>query len=251
MSQIPPASGRGRLPVFALVAEAWQLVFQRLNDFAFLGASAALALCGLTLLRAIVAGGQPSSVWLLGEQLLWSFLWSSVGVSWHRFVLLGERNKTRWGELPFGAREARFFLYFIATRAPGVAVLLLMTRGDPEQVGGVVFLCGTAQIVLYMLFPLVFPATALDRDRGFGEAARLLRGSMFQLFAASILAAIPAILVVLLMMTIAGASDGVIGMVLFAPLEVASGLAVEGIVAVVVALAYRRLTGQGAALAPT
>ena len=119
MSQVAPGPGQGKLPVLGLVVEAWRLVFERIGDFAFLAAAPALALCGLSALRTIVTGDEPSALWLLGEQLMWTFVWASLGVSWHRLVLLGERNKRTWGELPFGAREARFFLYALALRTPG------------------------------------------------------------------------------------------------------------------------------------
>lgn len=250
MSQVAPGPGQGKLPVLDLVVDAWQLVFTRMGDFAFLGAAPALALCGLSALRIIVAGDEPSAIWLLGEQLMWTFVWASLGVSWHRLVLLGERNKATWGEMPFGPREGRFFLYALALRAPGVLVVLLMNRGDPESIGGLIFLCGAAQVLISVMFPLVFPATATDRDAGFLAAWRRLRSSALRLFIASIVSALPLLMLLILLSPIAGLGAGTPAGVLFIPFEVVPSLAAEGIVAVVIALAYRRLAAQGGALAP-
>lgn len=250
MSTLPPGAAPGKLPVLELVGEAWRLVFARLPDFAFLGAAPALALCGLGALRAIVAGEQPSAIWLLGDQLMWTFVWASLGVSWHRFVLLGERNKAAWGELPFGPREARFFLCALALRAPGVLVVLMMTQSDDDSLAGLIFLLGVTQVTLAVMFPLVFPAAALEREGGFGAAWRLLRRSAIRLFAASLLAALPCLLLVIPLSRLIGAGAGTPAAILFIPFEVIPALAAEGILAVVVALAYRRLTGPGGALAP-
>ena len=250
MSQLPAGSGGGKVPALGLVVDAWRLMFEKLRDFAFLGAAPALALCGLSALRAVVAGDQPSVFWLLGEQLMWTFVWASLGVSWHRYVLLGERNKATWGEWPFGPREGRFFLYALALRTPGVLVVLLMSRGDPEAIAGVIFLCGAAQVLVAVMFPLVFPASALDRDAGFLAAWRLLRGSALRVFAASIVSAMPLLALMIMISPIAGIGAGTPAAILFAPFEVVPSLAAEGVVAVLVALAYRRLTDQGGALAP-
>ena len=243
MSQAAPGPGQGSLPVLGLVVEAWRLAFERIGDFAFLAAAPALALCGLSALGTIVTGDQPSALWLLGEQLMSAFIWGSLGVSWSRFVLLGERNKAAWGELPFGAREARFFLYTLAARAPGVALVLLMSRGEPERFATVVFLCALAQVLIMVMFPLVFPATAVDRDGGFLAAWRLVRSSALRLFAASILAALPLLALVIMLVPIAGLGAGTVAGVLFSPFEVVPALGAQGIIVVVVALAYRRRTG--------
>lgn len=249
MSPLPPGAP-GKLPVLELVGEAWRLVFARLPDFAFLGAAPALALCGLGALRAIVAGEQPSAIWLLGDQLMWTFVWASLGVSWHRFVLLGERNKATWGELPFGPNEARFFLYALALRLPGVLVVLMMTQSADDSLALPIFALGVAQVTVAVMFPLVFPAAALGRDAGFGAAWRLLRSSAIRLFAASLLAALPCLFAVIPLSRLVSAGAGTPAAILFVPFEVIPALAAEGILAVVVALAYGRLTGQSGALAP-
>jgi hypothetical protein len=250
MTQVAPGPARDKLPVLKLLVEAWRLVFERIGDFAFLAAAPVLALCALSALRTIVTGDNPSALWLLGEQLMWTFVWASLGVSWHALVLLGGRNKRSWGELPFGNREGRFFLYALALRAPGVVVVLLMSRGDPERFAGLIFLCGVVQVLVAVMFPLVFPATAIDRDGGFLAAWRLLRSSALRLFVASMLAAMPLLALMLALAPIAALGAGSPAGVLFSPFEVIPSLAAEGIVAVVVALAYRRLTAQGGALAP-
>ncbi len=250
MSQVAPGPGQGKLPVLELVVDAWRLMFARIGDFAFLGAAPALALCGLSALRIIVTGDEPSALWLLAEQLMWTFVWGSLGVSWHRLVLLDERNKKSWGEMPFGPREGRFFLYALALRAPGVLVVLLMSRGDPDSVAGVIFLLGSVQVLISVMFPLVFPATAVDRDGGFLAAWRVLRSSALRLFVASILSALPLLVLLILLAPIASLGAGSPAGILFVPFEVAPSLAAEGIVAVVIALAYRRLAAQGGAPAP-
>jgi len=246
----PLPAAPNKLPVLELVAEAWRLVFARLPDFAFLGAAPALALCALGALRVVAAGERPSAIWLLGDQLVWTFVWASLAVSWHRLVLLGERNKATWGELPFGPREGRFFLFALALRTPGVLVVLMMSHSQDDTLVAPIFVLGVAQVMAAVMFPLVYPAAALDRPGGFGAAWRLLRPSALRLFAASLLAALPCVLVVISLSRLAGAGAGTAAEIVFMPFEVIPALAAEGILSVVVALAYRRLSGLGPGLAP-
>ena len=247
MSQVSPGPGPNKPPVLYLIVEAWRLAFARLGDLAFLAAAPALALCGLSALRTIAAGPEPSAIWVIAEQLMWAFIWASLGVSWHRFVLLGERNKATWGELPFGPREATFFLYALALRAPGVAVVLLMDGEGPEQFGSLILLCGALQVLVTVMFPFVLPGAAVDRNVGFMGAWTLLRGSALRVFVAALLAAFPALAVMIVLAPIAGLGGaGPVG-ILFSPFEVLPSLVAEGVVAIVVALAYRQLAGMGRA----
>ncbi len=114
-------------------------------------------------------------------------------VSWHRFALLGPGERPRLLPAVLG-RHMRFgwmsflvlLLVLLAMLVPLVALILAQVESLIA-----ILLAVTLTVALFVRWQLIFPAIALDRPIGFGQAWRLSRGHGLTLFWGFVLASLP------------------------------------------------------------
>jgi hypothetical protein len=220
-------------------------MFGNFPALVFLIAGPALAAVGLRAVGAVAETlREPTIWWLLAESLADDILWCSACVSWHRFVLLGERDKASWLAIPFGPRQGRFFLYLLLFSVPGMLGSMLLWAFGPAALGVAAPLPFIA-LILWFCFPLVFPAVALDRSDGLASAWRTLRGSALTLFFAGLLASLPLVALVLLLLVVGDALGVVAEAIAAGPLMIVS----IGVGVTLLSLAYAQLSDLTGALA--
>ena len=112
-------------------------------------------------------------------------------VAWHRLVLLGSRDSDQFVQFRFGRREVIYLLYGALFLLP---IFFVMVVADPwvqeaenSNVEWILFIALAPLVALIGLFglavrcTLIFPAIAVDRNRGLATAWRELKGSTWRL----------------------------------------------------------------------
>lgn len=193
-----------KLTVGTMVRFAYRSVFGRLELIPELGWIVLLALLAVSIVPDLLIPGRH-----LGEQFRLDPLdfahaavallaLSAFAVRWHQSILVGDPR--RQPPALFFHGWARFLIYGCAVYAMlgaivAVAVLMLGWSTPNQAVQGLLLLVAAAACWLALLATvrcaLVFPAAACGKPIGIGESWHLMRGNVWRLIGASILATLP------------------------------------------------------------
>ena len=200
---------RPPLPVRATVAETYQHVVRNLGTFAFLAALPAVLRFAAEIFVWTAFPSPPSPLTQITMVLITTLLMTIFSVSWHRFTLLGEINKQQPWQFVFERREALFFLYSLLLM---VSILLaaLSAQAAPEK-GSLLppILMGVA-VFIFLRMSMLLPAIAVDDDRTPRRAWMLTQGQFWRLFAITVMVALPAELLALLILVMLSNESAVV-----------------------------------------
>lgn len=247
MSNGPSPSPAG-FSVGRTVGEAYAFVFRHWRALVGLGALPMLAVFAVNLAALYLRFTTGSFLWMLSGLLIVWVILSSFAVSWHRYVLLGEKPGGAPFHFSFGPREGRYFVYAMLVLLPLIAVslLALLLMQDPTAstnrplalLGLIVMSVG---LVVAIRLSLAFPSVAVDGGHDAKQAWALSKGSGWRLFMLLILTLMPSELagqLVVLVMAGAG-SIGLAPRFLGALVEFVGGtVLITGL-----SLAFRELVG--------
>lgn len=210
----PPASAIRKLRIGATFAEAYSLVFSRLDLVLKAAAVPYLITMGLAVLS-LKTQSDPNP-WLGVLVAILGFLpYTLFGVAWHRLTLLGPNGGTPHAAPSWNRRHWRFLGYAVAVTAIGYGLILGVTLLSvlfalPMSGSGVfasespalyLFISVAAVIggggFLYLMarYSFVFPAVAVDEAYGLGDTWNHTRGQGFRLLGLLILTTLPALAV--------------------------------------------------------
>ncbi len=185
------------------------------------------------------------------SELLGAFLGAVFAVAWHRFILLGRRDSTDPVQFRLGLREAKFFFYLLLLILPFDLADPSRSPFVPPSLDGLgmmsvrlgLFVLGA---VVWVRFCFIFPALAVNADRGLVSAWRETRGVGWRIFWALILVGLIWVILEGIVSDAVGSvmqsSTGVGAYVVLA-LEFLLGYLGYAVTVGVVSLAYRRRTG--------
>ncbi len=204
MSHTPPPLALRKLPVGATFAEAYSLVFGRLD---LLVKAAAFPYLISTVL-AVLSVTAPSNWVLAMIVVILGFVpYTIFGVSWHRVTLLGPSAGAPSVTPAWERRHSRFLGYALAVTLIGYGlaitivlsgVLLAVPLGESAQfILAVAVVFGGSIVFFYMIMRLsfVFPAVAVDETYRLSHAWTHTRGQGFRLIGLTILTAVPMVAV--------------------------------------------------------
>lgn len=237
-----------KLPVIAIVKEAFQGAFFHFNDMVrIVWLPTLLYLMINVYISHQTSGALEPSIFLIVAFIASTFLWAMMAVAWHRRILTGE-TPTDLIYFKFGRREARFVLVTIMLTIlflPGISFLVMsmgltaqdfqnmMAGGEPtinpENVSGSFLLLGYVLLFLASYFSirlsLLLPAVAIGENVNAGQILNMSKGNFWRLLGAVLLCG----LVVVIALNLISA--------LVASLMVAMGVDSEGIKSVITIVA--------------
>lgn len=225
------------LPVWATIGGTYRFAARHWWRLAFMGLPFLAVAIFLTLptepallmgLFVIPEGEQPLikplswSAYMLLE-LRWDLIFTTATVfglvAAHRLVLLNDCGPSAILPFRLGKREVRFLVVLLIVMAPGAlysagfSILLLKNipgalgyTGDAAHGGEQIFQGAVVLVILLgslfaswltLRLSLSLPATALDARQPFRTGWRLGRGNNWRLIAVAVIAAVPAVLVLL------------------------------------------------------
>lgn len=200
-----------KLPVGRTVNEAYVFVFRNLKPFFTLATIPIILTIILFLVVLARHGGSipedigliKLDVWHYLGSLANQFIWSVFAVSWHRYYLLGRRDTVGPIQFHVGRRELRFFFYDLIFIVPLIAVttylitvsMVIESSGNVNL--GLLFSSLAVMFIILFLWArclLIFPAVAVEDDKGLTIAWTQRRGTTWRLTAAFLVASIPLII---------------------------------------------------------
>ena len=216
MSQItpPPASAIRKLRIGATFAEAYSLVFSRLDLVLKAAAVPYLMTMGLAALS--LKAQSNLNPWLLILITILGFLpYTLFGVAWHRLILLGPGVSPPRASPSWTRRHWRFLGYALVVTAIGYGLVIgvtllsvlfaipmgqsgMFTSESPKLflfIAVVAVIGGVGFVYLMVRYSFVFPAVAVDESYGLGHAWTHTRGQGFRLIGLMILASLPMVAV--------------------------------------------------------
>ena len=272
-----PKPSKSKLPVWRTAGEAYAFIFRNPGVFVSLAAiPLALSLplgFAMLLVQPITPDDYQTYLtesaffgWWDLVNIIHQLIWAIFAVSWHRFVLLGRKDSTGPVQFLLRRRELRFFLYTLIFLLPFyiVSVLSRSVFGrvfrEPsmetfQSSFDVLMILGGVMVVAFIIMiccTLIFPAIAVDSDRGFGTAWRQLRGSTWRLIWALVIVvapflpvsgAIAQVTVPMLMDAASGADVSWTAFILLLAVNSLLGFLLAAVAVTVLSLAYRHLTG--------
>lgn len=187
---------------------------------------------------------------------------SAFAVRWHQSILLGDPR--RQPTAVFFRGWARFLIYgCILYAVLGVlvaATALGLARMDGDTVAQALILLLAVVLAWTILLAtarcaLLFPAAAVGRPLGVGEAWRLMRGNSWRLIGASILSALPLkaatfiLTAIVVTLAVPGGTDGLIAppigfIILMGVIEAVSDMLLAALGASVLSGFYRELVAR-------
>ncbi len=209
----PPPTAIRKLPVVAVVSEAYGRVFGNLH----LLVRAALFPFGLSLALIALSFAVPPSPLLGGLFAVLGFLpYTIFGVAWHRLTLLGPQAGAPPLVPGWGRRHWRFLGYLILVMLIGYGVTALVfsifftvvrPQGDlvPASWGLLLMLGISVLAYVMMRLSFVFPAVAVDENYRLRHAWTHTKGQGLRLLGAAIVAAVPMVAVIWAVSALLGA----------------------------------------------
>ena len=272
---MPDAGGQQapKLPIWGLANEAYGLVFGNLSTLAslailpmaigYLAWIAALTMSGGSMMEMAEAGASDPLWW--GLQILGGLVGAVFVVSWHRFVLLGQRDSATPVQFRLGRRELKFFLYFVVISLPtylgGVLSSLAGWMMGSEAGSGLVLVLAlmgafVLGVVVGVRCSFIFPALSVDADGGLVAAWRATKGVSWRLFWATCLVALPWLIVYVALLSVLGPQSmiamwGGPDVYLIAGIQTIIGYVVYAVIVSVLSLAFMRHTGWSPTAQPT